>query len=297
MAPPFPLVLPAVPGQEEPPVWTGGGFRVGADVVPVLCYDVGSSGWSDDLTELHESVAGADHYIDRASREHAVSRLERWLSGASPVVVDVGCSSGFLLKSLRVRLPHAQLIGADYLRAPLVRLFDALPNIPLLQFDLLRCPLPGQSVDGLIALNVLEHIEDDASAAAQLYRILKPGGIAVVEVPAGPRLYDIYDRQLLHVRRYRMRDLLALLRRAGFEIVERSHLGFFLYPAFWVVKQYNKRFVDASPATRKQVVVGHVRRFRASRLLHAIMRLEAALRYRVYYPFGIRCLVTCRRPS
>jgi ubiquinone/menaquinone biosynthesis C-methylase UbiE len=38
----------------------------------------------------------------------------------------------------------------------------------------------------------LEHIEDDREAIKQVYRILKPGGVAVIEVPAGPQLFDIF---------------------------------------------------------------------------------------------------------
>jgi SAM-dependent methyltransferase len=63
----------------------------------------------------------------------------------------------------------------------------------LLHFDLRHCPLPDGSFDGVILLNVLEHIKEDAAALRQIARILKPGGIAAIEVPAGRGLYDIYD--------------------------------------------------------------------------------------------------------
>src|SRR4051794_1169551 len=103
----LPIAFPAPPGYSEPPFWTGQGFRVGQIALPVLSYQVGASGWTDELTEFHEDVAGEDHTIDCSSREHAVSRLERWLPGSAPVVMDVGCSSGFVLKLLRKRLPKA----------------------------------------------------------------------------------------------------------------------------------------------------------------------------------------------
>ena len=45
-------------------------------------------------------------------------------------------------------------------------------------------------------LNVLEHIDDHSSAIAQVARVLKPGGVAVVEVPAGPHLYDTYKTSI-----------------------------------------------------------------------------------------------------
>src|SRR5258705_13994837 len=64
--------------------------------------------------------------------------------------LEVGCSSGFLLRDLRRELPGASLIGADYVRGPLDDLHKRMPDIPLLQFDLVQCPLPSDSVDVVV---------------------------------------------------------------------------------------------------------------------------------------------------
>ena len=262
-----------------------------------MCYGAGSVAWGDELTEIHEQVAGDDHYIDRASREHAAEQLRRWLRARGATIMDVGCSSGFFLMLLRRRFPDCVIVGADCVRGPLERLSRKAPDIPLLQFDLATCPLPDRSFDGLVLLNVLEHIEDDLAAARQLQRILKPGGIAVIEVPAGPDLYDVYDRELLHFRRYRMAELLDLLRTAGLEILEQSHLGFFLYPAFHLVKRRNQKYLSASPEIRREVLKRSIRRSSNSGAMRAILQLESKLRRWIYYPAGIRCLVTCRKPE
>ena len=171
-----------------------------------------------------------------------------------------------------------------------------MQNVPLLHFDLLKCPCPDESFDALVLLNVLEHIEDDLGAARQALRILKPGGVAVIEVPAGPGLYDVYDQELMHFRRYKMAGLLDTLRTAGFEILDRSHLGFFLFPGFWLVKKRNRRYLNASPEIKRGIVRRNISRYRSSPLMHYIMRTESKLRKVIYYPFGIRCLVTCRKP-
>jgi 2-polyprenyl-3-methyl-5-hydroxy-6-metoxy-1,4-benzoquinol methylase len=292
-----PLRFPAPSGCSEPAVWTGREFLVDGNPAPILSYDTGPAAWNDELTQVHEEAAGGDHYIDRASRENAVEQLRRWLRPTSAIIMDIGCSSGFLLTLLRRRFPDCVIVGADCVRGPLERLSKKMPDTPLLQFDLSTCPLSDRSFDGLVLLNVLEHIEDDVAAARQVQRILKPGGIAVIEVPAGPHLYDVYDRELLHFRRYRMADLLELLRASGLDIVERSHLGFFLYPAFRMAKTRNRKYLDASPEIRREVVKQSIRRSGNSTAMHAILHLESRLRRWIYYPAGIRCLVTCRKPA
>ena len=79
------MTFPPVSAGEESPVWNGGAFIRSGKSTRVLAYEVGESGWSDELTELHESAteSGA-HFIDVASRDHAVNELKRTL-GTKPV--------------------------------------------------------------------------------------------------------------------------------------------------------------------------------------------------------------------
>ena len=100
----------------------------------------------NELTEFHEDTAGEHHYIDVASRKHAVVQLRRWLQKERPVLADIGCSSGWMLDTLRHEFPLAFVLGADYVRGPLEKLARTLPGIPLLQFDLTSCPLPDESL-------------------------------------------------------------------------------------------------------------------------------------------------------
>ncbi len=261
----------------------------------VLCYAPGSSGWTDELTTFHEEVSDGKHFIDVASREHTLRTVARWMPSPDALVMDIGCSSGYLLRDLRQRFPRAAVLGADYVRGPLEKLALSMADVPLLQFNLVECPLPDACLDVAILLNVLEHIEDDAAAAKQVCRILRPGGIAVVEVPAGPDLFDIYDRQLLHFRRYDSRGLERILRGAGLQIVESSHLGFILFPFFRATKRRNQRYLTAPPEQQRRIVARAIVKSGAGRLPGVIMRAEAFLGRLIPYPCGIRCLVTARR--
>lgn len=98
--------------------------------------------------------------------------------------------------------------------------------------------LPEQSVDFLYSLNVLEHIEDDAAAAADLLRVLKPGHRALIYVPAFQILYSSMDRKVCHVRRYTRSTLRRALEPAGFVIEDLRYadsLGFFASLVFKVL--------------------------------------------------------------
>ena len=211
-----PFDFPPTAHSASPPAWQGNGFAVDGQTLPILEYSENFAGWSDELTTLHEDAAGSSHPIDVASRRDALLQLRRHLRGkSSPAILEIGCSSGFMLKAIVAAFPSAFVMGADVVRAPLLRLAEELPTVPLLRFDLLQCPLPSAIFDAIVILNVLEHIEDDVAAMKQLHRLLKPGGVVIAEVPAGPNLYDAYDEALRHFRRYGMRELIDKFSSAG----------------------------------------------------------------------------------
>ena len=274
------------------PIWTGQDFFIDGKKVPLLCYHETSSGWSNDLTKLHEDVTGRDHYIDHASRQNAIHALMPILKLPNPHVLEIGCSSGYLLQDLLKRAKHATIVGSDYIKELLYTVANRLRGIPIVQFDITQCPFEDSQFDGIVMLNVLEHIKDDTAALKQVYRILKPGGIAVIEVPAGPHLYDFYDKHLMHYRRYRLQDLTSLSHSIGFKIKRTSHLGFFIYPLFAMVKKRNiEKGKKMSTSEIELCVSQQIKRGNTKPIMHAIMKLELIFGRFFDYPWGIRCIV------
>ncbi|MGI2033762.1 class I SAM-dependent DNA methyltransferase [Rhizobium panacihumi] len=290
----FPFKLPIPRGHTAEPVWNGAGFTIGSETVPVLEYSENFEGWSDDLTQLHEEAAGDQHPIDVASRNHAIEQVEAHKPKSTAVIMDIGCSSGFLLKDLRKRLGQDFLIGADVVKAPLLKLAGELTDIPLIRFDLLQCPLPPQSVDAIVMLNVFEHIGDDVLAMQKAFELLSPGGVLVVEVPAGPSLFGPYDVQLNHFRRYTSAELEGKLKGVGFHIAGKSHLGFIIFPAFALVKLKDKWFTKKA---KSEVVAQQAASTKKSWLMSALMRLETQYLSRMSLPFGIRVTMTAVKPE
>lgn len=289
---------PVVRGVQ--PDWTGRDFDVAGARCAVLDYEAGESGWSEDLTRFHEDTAGqGTHPIDVASRRRAKSALRRYLRADDPnlVLLEVGCSSGFLLEELAADWPARLVIGSDYIAGPLYRLAARMPTIPLLRFDLTKCPLPAASLDAVVILNVLEHIEDHQEAVRQVARILKPGGIVVVEVPAGPQLYDVYDKFLRHYRRYRASEVRQILADGGLTVVSQSHLGSLPYPAFAFIKRRNRRWLNAPEQVQQAIVERAIRDSGHGGFLKWTTAVEEWLARWVDFPIGIRCVAVAVKPA
>ena len=110
--------------------------------------------------------------------------------------------------------------------------------------DALRLPFTDASFDRVIASEVMEHIPDDRCAAAELARVLRPGGTIAVTVPAfGPELvnwaldsdYHAPGAVGGHVRIYRKSEITERLRTAGLNITG-SHRAHALHSPYWWLK-------------------------------------------------------------
>jgi SAM-dependent methyltransferase len=285
------------PGRAAPPAFDCGWAVDDGGVEPFLSYVAGgeAANWSTELEALHDERS-SDHPIDVWTRRATIARLARLHTGA--VVVDLGCSTGFLLQDLRAAYPHATLVGIDLIAAGLTKAHANVPEARLVQADACELPLADGSVDAAVSLNLLEHISDDERALAELRRVLNPGAGAVLVVPAGPSLYDYYDRFLGHQRRYARGELAGKARRAGLEVVDDLHLGSLLYPAFRLVKRRNRRSRDdLRDSALEAQVRADMDSTRESRLVRLGLKLEQPLLERgLRIPFGIRGLTVVRRP-
>lgn len=92
----------------------------------------------------------------------------------------------------------------------------------------------GDAVDSVVAMNVLEHIEDDAQALRDLAAVTKPGGRIVLWVPAYMQLYGDFDRKVGHFRRYTPATIRAAVERAGLRVHTARPVNFLGGLAWWV---------------------------------------------------------------
>jgi len=179
--------------------------------------------WSEGIAAEHmdeailTSVVGivGRHPWWRA-RAQLTRRLLHRLKVEPPArVLDAGCGWGVTLRSLEGS--GYRVVGLDVSRQALVQLDRQRPGRVLIEADLTR-PLPAdvEPFDAVLALDVIEHLDDDRAAVEQLGKLARPGGgVVVVSVPAMPRLFSEFDRIQGHRRRYDLPRLRAAFAETG----------------------------------------------------------------------------------
>jgi ubiquinone/menaquinone biosynthesis C-methylase UbiE len=248
--------------------------------------------WSTELEELHEE-SSRTHFIDRWTRASLLDAIGELAPEAT--IADLGCSTGYLLEDLRANHPQAALIGVDMVKSGLRKARELVPSARLIEADVCALPLAAASVDAVVSANLLEHVHDDVAALREIARVLKPGATAALVVPSGPGTYDYYDRFLGHERRYGRNELARNCRLAGLQPVHDGYIASLLYPAFWAVKQRNRRrygaLTGAALQAKVQADIAGTKDSRIGELTWAIERTGLRL------PFGIRNFVVARKPA
>lgn len=93
-------------------------------------------------------------------------------------------------------------------------------------------------VDIVLAMDVLEHVQDDYSTLIELKNILKPNGLLLITVPAFQHLWSSHDIALGHYRRYKKYELSLLLESTGFETVKLHYVFSYIYPIVLFVRKF-----------------------------------------------------------
>ena len=169
-------------------------------------------------------------------------------------VLDVG--SGFGRHVYECARRGAQVVALDYAADEVVETRDTLAAmveaeeitadklVGVLRGDGTRLPFPDATFDVVITSEVLEHIQDDVAAIAEMVRVLKPGGRFAATVPAwlpetiSWQLSDEYHAPKSvggHVRIYTATELRAKLRSAGLD-VDGHHRAHALHAPYWWLK-------------------------------------------------------------
>lgn len=166
-----------------------------------------------------------DHYA-----EWIYSEIKPYLKGKT--FLELGSGIGTYSAKLVRRFPDRKIIISDIDRKFIKQLkadFAGKPNAQVVKLDL-NNPNDFKKINGFdtgIALNVLEHIKDDADALRNVYDALNQNGRLILLVPAHQWLYCSVDRAVGHYRRYNRKSMSALVAKTGFRIKRMKFFSFF----------------------------------------------------------------------
>lgn len=176
----------------------------------------------DEMFRLEER-----HWWFAAKHQIILTLLDRIVpSDPTARIADLGCGCGRMLELLHERY---SAIGVD--ASPQALEFCRRRNVSIELGHLPdQLPLPQQSFDAVLMLDVLEHLDDDLASARAAAALLKPQGYLLVTVPAYAWLYGPHDAAHHHRRRYSKRELARTLTAAGLRIELLSYYNTFLFP-------------------------------------------------------------------
>jgi SAM-dependent methyltransferase len=137
-------------------------------------------------------------------------------------VLDFGAGTGTHARTLRDRGTQVSCVEPDPLLRRRLEQDGFRVEASVLDYG-------PQAFASIYSINVLEHLEDDAAALREMFRVIQPGGHLILYVPAFQVLFSAMDRTVGHLRRYRDTQLAALVHGAGFRVTCCSYvdsLGF-----------------------------------------------------------------------
>ena len=194
------------------------------------------------------------------------------------LVIDVGCGVGSNLSLLNSM--GFNVIGID---SEIYSLSFAKKNVSvsLINGDLSRLPIKSNSIDIIIATDILEHLNEDTTGIKEMYRTLAHRGIAVLTVPAFEFLWGTQDVVGMHKRRYSKNEFLKKLRQAGFDILKSSYFNFILFIPIFIARRLI-HFLGLKIESENEINSPLINFF-----LKAIFSIESHMLKFFSFPFGV----------
>lgn len=159
------------------------------------------------------------------THRHQIKVLNKFLK-TKKKILDIGCGAGTL--SFYLASKHHEVLGVDISKKAIKESTISSEHMGLknVKFKVLDFPkeIPDGRYDAILLFEVIEHIKDDVGALRKIFKLLKPGGVLLLSTPSikAPLhrlgLTKQFDKNVGHLRRYDLDDLVKKIEDAGFKI-------------------------------------------------------------------------------
>lgn len=165
--------------------------------------------------------------------------------GAS--VLDAGCGTGGLILRARQWPLAMHWTGIDFmpLACELARQRCG-PDVNIAEASVTALPFEKASFDAVVSADVICQIDNPEAAMAEFHRVLRPGGVLVIHVPAYMWMWSYHDDTVHTKHRYTRPEIARLLHDAGFHCEQLTHWNALLLPVVWMKRKLFRGADDTS---------------------------------------------------
>lgn len=243
-----------------------------------------------DTTNFEDSFRFEnDHWWFLGRRKVFSNMIRKFFRGPKKsFALDAGCGTGIMLMDLE---KFASPVGID--RSEVALYYTAgMRNRPVACGDVCSLPFKDESFDLITVQGVLynEGVRSDEAAVSEFFRILKRGGIMIIDESAYGFLQSRYNLSWGGVRRYTRNQLIHIAEKSGFEILKASYRTILLMPIFYVIVKLENIF----KAKKRYYKITHVPA-PINSLLKNYLYLEAFLLKYLNLPFGAMVFIVAKK--
>ena len=248
------------------------------------------------VDDLLRATARAEerHFWFRGFRWFVKPLIQQALNGRSTArILDCGCGTGANLELLG---RFGRAYGFDLSELGL-RLAREAGRTSIARATVSAAPFPSGRFDLVTSFDVLYALDeqDERAAVGELFRVLKPGGFALVNVAAMPMLTGDHSVLSRERRRYTRSTLRLLLERAGFTIVRLTYTNAILFVPLAIVRAFHRwRGLSTEASAQQEITVPAAP---LNSVLGALLGLESVWLRAADSPFGSSLLCLARKPD
>lgn len=241
----------------------------------------------ENATYAVETEIEATHWWFGNRRRLLADTMAALGTGSSAAILDVGTGTGSNLRMLK-ELGYSNVQGLDLSHEAIK--YCAEKKLGTVKHgDVCALPFASQSFDAVLATDIIEHVDDDAKAVSEIFRVLKPNAVCIFIVPTFQSLWGYQDEISHHKRRYRLKPFMGLIKKQRFEIENAFYFNYILMPPIWLGRQMIKVF---KPKIKSE---NELNTPLLNKILDRVFAFDIMTARLVKPPFGVSAMVVARK--